>query len=104
MLQLPVGATWSMIYKKPSIIAATEKAVDVALKHGIDGHAAALRWTVHHGILSREHGDSVIIGASSLEQLASNLDMIEQGPLPGEVVSALELIHEEIKYEVSYHM
>ncbi|CCF36219.1 aflatoxin B1 aldehyde reductase member 2 [Colletotrichum higginsianum] len=101
---LPAGAAWSMIYKKPSIVAAADKAVAVASKHGVSGHAAALRWTVYHGILSKEHGDSVIVGASSREQLEANLDIIEQGPLPQEVVLALDAVHEEIGSEVSYHM
>lgn len=89
---------------KPSIEAATDRALHVASKHGISGHAAALRWTAHHGALSSAHGDSIIVGASSLEQLESNLDMIEQGPLPGDIVSALEALHEEIGHEVSYHL
>ncbi|KZL87221.1 aflatoxin b1 aldehyde reductase member 2 [Colletotrichum incanum] len=101
---LPAGAAWSMIYKKPSIVAATEEAAAVASRHGIGGHAAALRWTVYHSTLSKEHGDSVIVGASSLEQLKSNLDIIEQGSLPNEVVSSLEAVYEKIGSEVSYHM
>ena len=90
-------------YVKPAITAATDKAVKVAAQHGIGGHAAALRWTAHHSILSAEHGDSVIVGASSVEQLKANLDVIEQGPLPQDVVSALEAIHAEVGDEASYH-
>lgn len=62
----------------------------------------ALRWTMHHGILSHDHGDSVIIGASSAAQLESNLDMIEQGPLPDDVVSALEALYQELGDVLSY--
>lgn len=29
----------------------------------------ALRWVSHHSFLSREHGDAVLIGASSLKHL-----------------------------------
>lgn len=89
---------------KESVMAAADKAVSVASKHGISGHAAALRWTVYHSVLSSAHEDSVIVGASSPEQLDSNLDVIEQGPLPDDVLSAMEALHEEIGDEVPYHL
>ncbi|KAJ0166852.1 Aflatoxin B1 aldehyde reductase member 3 [Colletotrichum tanaceti] len=98
-----IGSLFSSFYLKPAIMAATNKAVDVAAQHGIGGHAAALRWAAHHSILSAEHGDSIIVGASSVEQLKSNLDIIEQGPLPQDVVSAVEAIYAEVGDEVSYH-
>ncbi|KAI3554639.1 aflatoxin B1 aldehyde reductase member 2 [Colletotrichum abscissum] len=102
--KIPVGSIYAKFYVKESIMTATEKAIDVASKHGIGGHAAALRWTVYHSILSKEYEDSVIIGASSPEQLETNLDMIEQGPLPEDVVSALEELHEQIVDKIPYHM
>lgn len=85
-------------------MAATEKALEVASRYGISGHAAALRWTAHHSVLNEKYGDAIIIGASSLEQLESNLDMIEQGPLPDDVVGALEAAYEEIGDEIPYHL
>ncbi|KAJ4328643.1 hypothetical protein N0V84_000832 [Fusarium piperis] len=101
---LTLGGIYAQFYLKPSIMTATEKALNVASGHGISGHAAALRWTAYHGQLSKAHGDAVIIGASSPEQLESNIDMIEQGSLPDDVVAALEAVYEEIGNEVSYHM
>lgn len=89
---------------KESVMAAADKAVAVALKHGISGHAAALRWTIYHSLLSSAHGDSVIIGASSPEQLESNFEKIEQGPLPDDVLSAMEAVYEELGDEVPYHL
>jgi aflatoxin B1 aldehyde reductase len=59
---------------------------------------------VYHGALDSKYGDSVIIGASSPEQLISNLDMIEQGHLPKDVVEALEVVYKEIAdSEIPYH-
>lgn len=55
-------------------------------------------------MLSSAQGDSVIFGASSPEQLDSNLDMIEQGPLPNEVVAALERVYDEIGDAIPYHL
>lgn len=76
----------------------------MASKHGIGGHGAALRWTVYHSLLSKEHGDAVIVGASSSEQLEANLDMIEQGPLPDELVAALEAVYAEVGPAIVYHL
>ncbi|KAM0335571.1 hypothetical protein ACHAQA_000619 [Verticillium albo-atrum] len=98
-----IGGLYRQLYVKPAITAATDRALEVAAQHGIGGHAAALRWTAHHSILSAEYGDSMIVGASSVEQLNSNLDVIEQGPLPQDVVSAFEAIHAEVGDEVPYH-
>lgn len=64
----------------------------VAEKHGLSEAECALRWMVHHSQLKREHGigDAVIIGASSAKQLDSNLVDLEKGPLPDDVVKALD--------------
>jgi aflatoxin B1 aldehyde reductase len=98
-----LGGLYANLYVKESITAATDKALEVADQHGIGGHAAALRWTAHHSALSAEYGDSIILGASSAEQLESNIDMIEQGPLPADVVAALESLYKELGDEVAYH-
>ncbi|KAG6823186.1 hypothetical protein H0H92_011108, partial [Tricholoma furcatifolium] len=50
----------------------------------------ALRWISHHSLLKREHGDSVLIGASSLKHIEQNLLDLEKGPLPDDVVKALD--------------
>ncbi|KAI0827811.1 hypothetical protein F5Y06DRAFT_302420 [Hypoxylon sp. FL0890] len=91
-----LGRIYSRFYLKPSILEAADKAVAVAAKHGISGHAAALRWTTYHGVLSKEHGDAIVIGASSVEQLQANIDAAEEGPLPDDVVAALDGVYEEI--------
>ncbi|KAI3587998.1 NADP-dependent oxidoreductase domain-containing protein [Fusarium oxysporum f. sp. albedinis] len=99
-----LGGLYSDRYLKPSISEATEKALAAASRHRISGHAAALRWTAHHGSLSKELGDSIIIGASSLEQLNSNIDAIEDGPLPDDVADALGAVYAEIGDILSYHV
>lgn len=104
-LQHRLGRMYASMYLKPNIEAATDQALDLAAKHGINGHAAALRWTVYHSKLAADFGDSVIIAASSPDQLISNLDMIEQGPLPEDVVGAVENLYRNIAgTEMSYHL
>jgi aflatoxin B1 aldehyde reductase len=41
-------------------------------------------------LLKREFGDAIIIGASSAAQLEENLVNFEKGPLPEDVVQALD--------------
>ena len=47
-------------------------------------------------LLSRDAGDAIIIGASSAKQLEGNLVDFEKGPLPEDVVKALD---EEVEPE-----
>ncbi|KEF54217.1 uncharacterized protein A1O9_10013 [Exophiala aquamarina CBS 119918] len=54
---------------KPNIEAATDRALELAAKHGISGNAAALRWTIYHSKPGDEFHDAVIIAASSSDQL-----------------------------------
>jgi aflatoxin B1 aldehyde reductase len=44
----------------------------------------------NHSLLKREFGDAIIIGASSAAQLEENLANFEKGPLPDDVVKALD--------------
>ncbi|TFK72502.1 Aldo/keto reductase [Pluteus cervinus] len=62
----------------------------VAEKHSLTLPEIALRWISHHSLMKREHGDAVLIGASSLVHIRRNLIDLEKGPLPDEVVTALD--------------
>lgn len=61
-------------------------------KHGLTMAETALRWLHHHSALKMDGNDrdGVIIGVSSLEQLESNCRDLQKGPLPEEVVDALD--------------
>ena len=56
---------------------------------GIDPATAALRWLVHHSSLKNKNGDGIILGASSMLHFESNLQALQQGPLPEAVVDTL---------------
>jgi aflatoxin B1 aldehyde reductase len=62
----------------------------VAKKHGLSEAECALRWIANHSQLKKEHGDAIIIGASSAKQLEENLANLEKGPLPEEVLKAFD--------------
>jgi aflatoxin B1 aldehyde reductase len=60
-------------------------------KAGLTMIETALRWVMHHSALRIKDGnDGVIIGVSNIEQLDANLTDLEKGPLPEEVVNALD--------------
>lgn len=55
--------------------------------------------------MSREHGDNILIGASSKAHLEENLTDLEKGPLPQEVVDILDQAWLSVKgvSSVYYH-
>lgn len=61
----------------------------------------ALRWVSHHSMMKREHGDSVIIGASSVKHLEENLRDLEKGPLPEKVLQAVDQAWDVVKGSVN---
>ena len=87
-----VGQTYASLYHKDALFDAAQKVHDAAEKAGISGHAVALRWMLHHSAL--KGGDAMIIGASSLQQLQSNLETCKAGPLPAEIVKVVEDVWE----------
>lgn len=65
-----------------------EQAVE---KHGLTMIETALRWVVHHSALKVKDGnDGIIVGVSSRDQLGNNLDNIEKGPLPEDLLKSLD--------------
>lgn len=77
----------------------TALALTVASRFNITGHEMSLRWTLHHSDLSSSKGDAIILGASRPEQLESSLTSCERGPLPEELVQALEEVWAEAEAE-----
>lgn len=84
------GVMYRSRYWNDTYFSALDKVRPVAKKLGLTTAEAALRWSSHHSLLSREAGDAIIIGASSAKQLETNLADLEKGPLPEELVNALD--------------
>ncbi|KAF2110303.1 aflatoxin B1 aldehyde reductase member 2 [Lophiotrema nucula] len=80
-------------YFKDATFDALKIVEPVAQKNNLTLLEIALRWCVHHSDLkTRVKGgnDGVIIGVSSFKQLEGNLKDLEKGPLPDDVVKALD--------------
>lgn len=61
-------------------------------KHGLSMPETALRWVHHHSKLQIGNGgrDGIVVGVSSFAQLETNLADAQKGPLPQDVVDALD--------------
>lgn len=84
------GKMYRMRYWKDEYFNALDLLRPVAEKHGFTTAECALRWMTHHSQLKRENGDTIIIGASSVKHLEENMVDLEKGPLPEDVVQALD--------------
>ncbi|PGH00015.1 hypothetical protein AJ80_09252 [Polytolypa hystricis UAMH7299] len=86
------GPMYRNRYFKDSVFDALRIIEPVASKHNLTLVEVAMRWLHHHSALniSESGRDGVIIGISGFGQLEQNLDALEKGPLPDEVVSALD--------------
>ncbi|KAI0265383.1 Aldo/keto reductase [Gloeopeniophorella convolvens] len=95
------GQNYRKRYWKESYFKAIDAVRAVADAHGFTTAEIALRWVSHHSLMKREHGDSVIIGASSLHHIEQNLDDLEKGPLPDEVLRVLDEAWASVKPHAS---
>ena len=91
----PIGARITLFdsyrrYTKPLAIKATERYVSLARDHGLDPAAMALAFVNAQPFVA-----SNIIGATTMQQLTSNIDAYELKLSP-EIVSAINEIHKEI--------
>jgi aflatoxin B1 aldehyde reductase len=84
------GTMYRKRYWQPEYFDALDILREACKKNGLTEAECALRWVTHHSLLSRQHGDAIIIGASSAAQLETNLVNLEKGPLPEEILNALD--------------
>ncbi len=83
-------------YYRDSTFAALDELERAASRHGLSMIEVALRWLVHHSELNIKDGgnDGIVIGVSRLEHLSTNLDSLEKGPLPEDIVESLNRVWE----------
>lgn len=87
-----MGKMYRARYFKDATWEALRVIEPVVKKHNLTMVETAFRWCVHHSGLNIKDGgnDGIIMGVSSVAQLESNLKDCEKGPLPEEVVKALD--------------
>lgn len=86
------GSRYRDRYFKDTTFEALSIIEPAVAKHGLTMAETALRWVHHHSDVKVGNGgrDGIIVGVSSFEQLQSNLADAQKGPLPQEVVDALD--------------
>ena len=75
-------------YWKKSYFDAVDRIKAACEKANISIVVATYRWLAYHSMLKDERGDAIIIGASKLGHLKQNIEAVQEGPLPEEVVNA----------------
>ena len=88
-----LGKMYMSRYFKQSTMDALAIIEPIAKKHSIPLIEVGLRWCIHHSKLqtrSKGGNDGLILGISSYNQLEQNVEACEKGPLPEEVVEALD--------------
>ncbi|KAI1460984.1 Aldo/keto reductase [Annulohypoxylon moriforme] len=93
-LRSAYGAHFARWYDRPEFHDAVKKLLEIIEPLGIKPSEAALRWVAYHSDLRED--DGIILGASKIEQLKQNLEDIEKGPLPKEVVDEIVTIGKTI--------
>lgn len=90
---------YSHLYARPSYLEALAVWEDIARAANISRAELAYRWVCFNSPLSRDKGDAMIIGASSVQQLEQNLVGLAKGPLDGKTARRIDEIWERIKHE-----
>jgi aflatoxin B1 aldehyde reductase len=93
----PQGRMYRDRYWSDAYISTLQSLQTVCAQFDIDAISAALRWLVHHSQLTSDRDDAIIIGASSIAHLQHNLSAVKQGPLPQQVVDAINFASETVR-------
>ncbi|KAL9083508.1 MAG: hypothetical protein Q9165_008489 [Trypethelium subeluteriae] len=86
----PIGLHLRERYWHKPIFEAVEEIRASVESHGLSMRGSVLRWIHHHSALKTELGDALVFGASTPEQLEEVLSDVSKGPLPEEVVKAID--------------
>jgi aflatoxin B1 aldehyde reductase len=93
------GAIYRERYLNDAVLDALKIIQTAADANNLPLVEVAFRWLLHHSQLKLGAGgnDGLLIGVSSYSQLKSNLRVIEKGPLPEDVVQALDAAWMSVK-------
>ena len=82
-----IGMFSKMAYDKPELHDAVRYVQELLEPTNITAIEAALRWISYHSMLGPD--DSIILGASKAHYLKTNVEAIQKGPLPEEIVTGM---------------
>jgi len=102
----PFGKVYLKLYSRPKYLEGLEQWGNIASEAGISRADLAYRWVKYNSPLKPEHGDALIIGSSSLDQLKHTFQGVAAGPLDKDTVKKIDAFWETIKDEApidNYH-
>ncbi len=86
-------------YWKKSLFGAVIKVVAKCREFDMNPTECAYRWLAFHSSLNQQYGDGIVMGATNTIQLSNNMNALENGILPGDIVNAFNNVWENIKEE-----
>jgi aflatoxin B1 aldehyde reductase member 3 len=78
-------------YWKQNYFDAVNEIKTVCDAEGIPMVEAAYRWLVNHSMMNASMGDSILLGASRIEQMKQNILATTKGKLPQSVINAMDI-------------
>ena len=87
------------MYVKDAFLKALGEWGRIAHEEGVSKTELAYRWIVFNSALRPEHGDAIVIGASTSTQLEQTLIACQKGPLSEQAVGRIEAVWEMVKGE-----
>lgn len=91
------GSFYSKLYANPKLIEALNAWNDIAQDAGTSPAELAYRWVAFNSALKAEHGDGIIVGASSIPQLKQSVEWLGSGPLDAATTSKIDAFWEQVK-------
>ena len=91
----PMNKLMQSLYNQESLHNAIKELEETTRALRITTIDAALRWAYYHSSL--EKSDGIILGASSIKQVKSNIESIRRGPLPQKCLDTFEHIWETLE-------
>jgi aflatoxin B1 aldehyde reductase len=96
-LESAQGKSYRARYWNDAYFNALEIVQSAADRHKLCIAEVALRWIANHSKLGSEYPDAVLIGASSAIYIEQNILDLLKGPLPDDIVAALDDAWEFVK-------
>lgn len=98
----PVIKLYRGFYLKPAMLEGLAKWEELAELEGVSQAELAYRWVAYHSKLEASRGDTIILGASKIEQLTQTVGGLQKGPLKHEVVRGIDEVWENVRaYAIS---
>lgn len=93
------GKLYRTLYARPALVGALAEWQSIADDESISRAELGYRWICYHSQLSSNHGDGIIIGASSVQQAQSTLTGLRKGPLSQRTVERIDAFWDLIKLD-----